>query len=93
MNTPTPDSPLPGGPTPDDLAGIPVCHEEKSPPIPTRGTRGGKGRKRRSPHPRGPLPAQSSPNPPTADDLAGTPVAGDGEEDVTLRSRKTRPQQ
>jgi hypothetical protein len=79
-----------GRPTPDDLAGIPVCHEEHGPTQGARKRRGG----RNGPAPtrkRAPAPAASGP--PTADDLAGIPVSADGEENPTTRPRKPRRRQ
>jgi hypothetical protein len=79
MSRPTPNQPLHNNPTPDDLAGTPVCEEEdstirlgKSHRARTQGRRGKKG-------PGVPLPPLEGP--PTADDLAGTPVCSDDEED------------
>jgi len=79
MSTPTPESPLVGQPTPDDLAGTPVCREEGQPVIGVRGRNGKKV------HGAPPAPLQA---PPTADDLAGTPVCAEGEEDLTVRPHK-----
>jgi hypothetical protein len=83
MSTPKPDSPLHDKPTPDDLAGTPVCQEEDTPTLRVRGSRRTRGR--------GAPPASSPQSPPTADDLAGIPVSAEGEEDLTVRPRKPRP--
>jgi hypothetical protein len=75
MSAPTPDRPDHNKPTPEDLAGIPVCLEEG----PTTrvemssGARVGGGRDCGGP----PEPFQG---PPTADDLAGTPACFGDEE-------------
>jgi hypothetical protein len=70
-------------PTPDDLAGIPVCREETSSPGRARATtrtaeRGVRAR------------ASSSSPKPTPDDLAGICVSGTGKEDVAVRPGKKR---
>jgi hypothetical protein len=92
MNTPRPNSPLPGRPTADDLAGTPVCQEEANPTIRVRGSGGVKGPGRRGKRVRGGSPLASSPLPTTAD-LAGIPVSAEGEEDLTVRPRTPPPQQ
>ena len=83
MSAPKADQPLHDKPTPDDLAGTPVCKEEDNPTIRVRGSggvpAGGRGRKR-----------VRGATPPTADDLAGIPVSVDGEDDRTVRPRKPR---
>lgn len=65
-------------PTPDDLAGEPLCKEEES----------GKGLSRthrdRCEHG---LPAAEVPG---ADDLAGIPISIEGNEDLSIRPRKAR---
>ena len=89
MSTTTPDSHGHDKPTPDDLAGTPVCKEEDGPTIRVRGARGvgvrGRGGKRVRGAP--PAPPQA---PPTADDLAGIPVSAEGDEDVKVRPPKPR---
>jgi hypothetical protein len=80
VSTPAPESPRPGKPTADDLAGIPVSVEENGPAI----------RGRKAPHTPAPPPAQGAP---TADDLAGIPLTAEGPEDLTRRPRRTRPKQ
>jgi len=80
VSTPAPESPRPGKPTADDLAGIPVCVEENGPTI----------RGRKSPHT---SPSPPAPGAPTADDLAGIPVTAEGPEDLTIRPRRSRPKQ
>jgi hypothetical protein len=92
MSTPKPHAPRHDQPTPDDLAGVPVCQEEDQPPIRVRKSRGPKVRGRGSKRSRGATPAPAPPGPPTADDLAGIPVLAEGEEDLTIRPWKPRPQ-
>jgi hypothetical protein len=79
-----------GQPTPDDLAGIPVCHEEDGPTRGARKRRGGRNGPGRTGD-RTPPPAP--PGLPTADDLAGIPVSADGEKNPTGRPRKPRRRQ
>jgi hypothetical protein len=97
MSTPLPGLPSPGKPTPDDLAGIPVCLEEDNPTIRTRKSHGpqragGPGVRVRGPRTRGSLSSvqgsQPSKHAPTADDLAGIPVSVEEDEDLTVRTRK-----
>ena len=66
-------------PTPDDLAGIPVCIEEQGPAISASAL---KTRRRGGKKVRG--------APPTADDLAGIPVTAQGKEVLTVRPQKFR---
>jgi hypothetical protein len=79
MSAPIPESPYPGKPTADDLAGTPVCVEENGPMV--------HGRK--SPSTTAITPAQGAP---LADDLAGVPVCAEGFEDLTVRPQRPRPQ-
>jgi hypothetical protein len=71
-----------GKPSPDDLAGIPVTHEE-TPPL----LRRGRIRPRREREAL--LPAVTR-RKPTADDLAGIPVCVVAKEDCTVRPRRRR---
>jgi hypothetical protein len=98
MNTPVPGSPSPGKPTPDDLAGVPVCLEEDNPTIRTRKSHGpqragGPGVRVRGHKRRGSLSraqgSQPSKRAPTADDLAGIPVSVEEDEDLTVRTRES----
>jgi hypothetical protein len=90
MSTPDAESRGANRPTPDELAGIPVCLEEDDPMVlvleprdvncgPRAGLR---------------LPAAAPLPPagyrPTADDLAGIPVSAEGAEDLTVRPWKRR---
>jgi hypothetical protein len=93
MSTPKADSRRLDKPTPDDLAGTPVCMEEDRPTIRVLGARGVRVRGRGGKSIRGAPLAQSSPTRPTADDLAGISVSAEGEEDLTVRPRKPRRQQ
>lgn len=70
-------------PTPDDLAGTPVCWEESEPATNTPEAAGPKASGRT----RDPARLTSFP---TADELAGVPVTTEGEEDLTIRPRKPR---
>ena len=79
MSTPTPNQPLYTNPTPEDLAGTPVCIEEDST---TRVGRSSAVRVRGHKETSGPgVPPLRLEGRPTADDLAGTPVCGGDEED------------
>lgn len=74
------ERPAPHPPTPDDLAGIPVCVEGKEDTTirPSRVKR-----------------REALPSPvglPTPDDLAGIMVCVEGPEDTTTRPRKRKPQ-
>jgi hypothetical protein len=89
MSTATPDSQGHEQPTPEDLAGIPVCKEEDNPTIRVRKSRGVRVRGYGGKRVRGASPAPPQ-APPTADDLAGTPASAEGEEDVKIRPRKPR---
>jgi hypothetical protein len=82
MSSPKSDSSLPHQPTPNDLAGAPVCKEEGVDTIDVRGLRKVNGR--------GAPPTPLPPGPPTADKLAGVPVTAEGEEDLTVRPAKPR---
>jgi hypothetical protein len=90
MSTPTPDSPRHEQPTPDNLAGTPVCQEEDNPTIRVRGSRGAKVRGRGGKKGRGTPPAPEPQPLPTADDLAGVPISAESAEDLTVRPRKPR---
>jgi hypothetical protein len=89
MSTPRPRSPRNESPTPDDLAGTPICLEEDESPtrsagsilpkaVRTRGNIGG-----RSGH-------ATEPPPTTADDLAGIPITDEAAEDLTVRPSKRK---
>jgi hypothetical protein len=69
-------------PTPDDLAGAPVCREEGIDTIDVRGSS--------SIPPRAAPPPPLAQGPPTANDLAGAPVTAEGEEDLTVRPWRPR---
>ena len=75
-----PQSPRPVDPKPDDLAGTPACQEENNPTIRVRGLKDGNT-----------VSPQSTSATPTADDLAGIPVTAEGDEDLTIRPRRSRP--
>ena len=77
-------------PTPDQLAGTPVCSEDERPVFPHRGGRTGKARGRKSKRGHGALTRPSIGGIPNADDLAGIPITAEGEEDVTVRARQPR---
>ena len=89
MSTVTPNSPGHGRPTPDDLAGIPVCMDEEQP---TKGVRerSVKVRGRSGNKDRGEVVAPLPKGPPTANELAGIPVTADGEADLTVLPRKPK---
>jgi hypothetical protein len=88
MSAPTPDSKRSDKPTPDDLAGIPICKEEMKAATRLDSSVGGGMTRHGEEHDSNEPPAP--PGRPTADDLAGIPVSAEGEEDLTIRPRKTR---
>jgi hypothetical protein len=71
-----------GKPDPDDLAGIPVTHEETPPFVRPRRA----GAKRRA----STVPIATAGKTPTANDLAGIPVCVVAKEDCTVRPRRRR---
>jgi len=78
-------------PTPDDLAGTPVCREEHNAPARGRGSRSVKVRPRgREGDAAGET--QSRPGRPTPHELPGVPVSAEGEEDLRVRPRSSRGQ-
>jgi hypothetical protein len=93
MSSAIPDPPLVPGPTPDDLAGIPVSQEEDQRAARIRGLKPASGRPRGVLRVRGKPRAKRTAGLPTADDLAGIPVTADGREDLTVRPRKRCPPQ
>ena len=76
MTTPQPPADGSGKPTPDDLAGVPVCAEGKEDVS---------IRPRRVTCPR---PADSPHAAPTPDYLGGIPVCAEAAEDLTIRPRR-----
>jgi len=76
MTAPQPPSPGRGRPTPDDLAGVPVCAE---------GQEDVSIRPRRVTFPR---PAGGPHAAPRSDDLGGIPVCAEAAEDLTVRPRR-----
>src|SRR5262249_50772549 len=77
-------------PTPDDLAGTPVCKEDDDSTTRVRGARGAKARGRSGKRTRGAPPAPVPQGPPTADELAGVPVSVEDEGPPRTGSRKPR---
>ena len=88
MSAPKPDLNLHAKPTPDDLAGTPVCKEELNSKIRIRGSGSARVRGPRRKRGRGAPAAPQPQGPPTADDLAGIPVSAEDEEDLIVRPRK-----
>jgi len=78
-------------PTPDDLAGIPVCGEETSAPRRARGAArpASQATPRAAVRVRG-IRDRAPATPPTPDDLAGTAVSATGKENVGVRPAKKR---
>ena len=74
-------------PTPDDLAGIPVCVEEDHGTLRLRGVAAPQANRAGSGTGEAPG-AGNGERVPTAADLAGIPVCAEGPEDLTVRPRK-----
>jgi len=74
MSTSQKSNGKPGPPTPDDLAGIPVCLDEEA------GTQAKSAKPATS--------ASHAKTTPTPDDLAGVMACPDGAEEITIRPRR-----
>jgi hypothetical protein len=89
MSTPRPRSPRNEHPTPDDLAGTPICLEDDQSPSGSGGSKLPKAVRTRG-STRGPSGHAIEAPPPTADDLAGIPIIDEAAEDLTVRPSKRK---